>query len=304
MTLKVENEQTKYKNPGVLALVGGITAGVATGLTALTPHKHFSPKLLQGLKDVNDSLTQDQFESLQTGIKTAFDKSKLASKGVSILRATGENSEEVSQAMLSQFNKGLFKFYPKESKEFISSLFGNIIENGDNACYVDAAKKIVLPETKLNLAFFHEAGHAINANMSVFGKILQQCRPMALLALPIALIALLKTKKAPGEKPKNKLDAAGDFVKNNAGKLTLAAFAPMLIEEGLATIKGNKLAKEVLNPELASKVAKSNAYGYGTYALLALGISAGIFIATKIKDAIASRKAVKTEKTEKLDKAA
>ncbi|MBQ2611149.1 hypothetical protein IJF81_02015, partial [bacterium] len=85
----------------------------------------------------------------------------------------------------------------------------------------------------------------MNANLSKFGKILQKCRPMALLAIPVSQIALWKTKKAPGEEPKNGLDKTTTFIKNNAGKLTFLAFLPTLLEEGLASVKGNKLAKKL-----------------------------------------------------------
>ena len=76
-----------------------------------------------------------------------------------------------------------------------------------------------------------------------------------MLALPIALIALLKTKKAEGEQPTGVVDKATDFIKNNAGKLTFATFIPTLIEEAMASIKGNKMAKELLNPQMAKKIA-------------------------------------------------
>lgn len=132
----------------------------------------------------------------------------------------------------------------------------------------------------------------MNANLSKFGKILQKCRPMALLAIPVSLIALWKTKKAPGEEPKNGLDKTTTFIKNNAGKLTFLAFLPTLLEEGLASVKGNKLAKKLLNPELAKKVAKTNALGFSSYALLATLSGLGVYLGTKVKDAIASKKLV------------
>lgn len=135
----------------------------------------------------------------------------------------------------------------------------------------------------------------MNANLSKIGKILQKNRALAMLSLPIALIALLKTKKAPNEEPKNKLDKITTFIKNNAGKLTFATFLPTIAEEGLATIKGNKLAKQLLDPELAKKVAKTNALGLSSYILLATLSAIGIHLGVKVKDAIAKPKIAKEQ---------
>ena len=57
--------------------------------------------------------------------------------------------------------------------------------------------------------------------------------------------------------------------------LTFATFLPIIIEEGVATLKGNKYAKRFLSPELAKKISHS---------------STGAYLGTKVKDSIASRK--------------
>ena len=165
----------------------------------------------------------------------------------------------------------------------------NQVMLGKNAIYANVKKKIILPEKGLSCSAFHEMGHAINANISKFGKILQGSRQFALFAIPIALIALIKNKKAEGEKPKNKLDSIGDFVKNNAGKLVFASYIPLLLEEGLASIKGGKLAKQVLSPDLAKKVSKTNAIGFCTYLTVAALSSIGLALGTKIRDKIVEK---------------
>ena len=111
-----------------------------------------------------------------------------------------------------------------------------------------------------------------------------------MLVLPIALISLIKTKKAPNEKPEGALDKTTTFIKNHAGKLTFAAFIPVLLEEGLATIKGNKIARNTLTADLAKKVSKSNMLGFSTYLALATMSAVGIWLANKIKDKIAQPK--------------
>ena len=111
------------------------------------------------------------------------------------------------------------------------------------------------------------------------------------------MIAILKTKKAEGEKPTSTLDKITTFVKDNAGKLTFASFLPLLFEEGLASIRAQKMAQSVFGKgsALASKVAKTNALGFASYVGLASLASLGIFLGAKVKDCIASRKVVKAE---------
>lgn len=77
--------------------------------------------------------------------------------------------------------------------------------------------------------------------------------------------------------------------------MTFATFIPTLLEEGLASIKGNNFAKKVLSPELAKKVSKTNALGFSTYLGLATLSSLGIYLGTKVKDAIAKPKLVKNK---------
>lgn len=236
---------------------------------------------------LNNLITADEFSQVEKAVSDTIKKSGLEAKGVGIIKATAENADEISRIMSKELDKTFLKHLPKQVKEVVGSIYSSQVTSGENAFYSSASKKIIMPEKKLGLALFHETGHAMNANLSKFGKILQKCRPMAMLMLPIAAIALYKTKKAPGEEPKNNLDKATTFIKNNAGKLTFAAFLPTLLEEGLASLKGNKVAKQLLSPELAKKVAKTNALGFSTYLLTAVLSSLGIYLGTKVKDAIA-----------------
>ena len=290
MPVNINNNEQQYKRPGVGAIIGGAFAGGMVNNLISMPHRLMAPKIMDKLGDISRNLSPDEFQQVDKAIAKTIENSGLADKGVSIIKATAENTDEIMEIMTKELDRGILKHLPKRVKEFVGTLLSSQMASGKNACYTFASKKIIMPEKELCLALFHEAGHAVNANLSKIGKILQGCRNLTLLMLPISLIALWKTKKAPNEEPKNKLDKATTFVKNNAGKLTFATFIPMLIEEGLATIKGNKFAKKLLNPELARKVAKTNALGFSTYLMLATLSGLGIFLGTKVKDAIAKPK--------------
>lgn len=70
---------------------------------------------------------------------------------------------------------------------------------------------------------------------------------MKSLTLPILLIASFKPKKSDGQNSKNFVDKTTTFIKENAGKLVFVAHLPVLIEEALASYKGFKMAKPLLN---------------------------------------------------------
>jgi len=281
-----------YKKPSVGAIIGGVIAGSIVERLINQPYNPIGVQIMKRMGKISNSLSADEFNQVEKAVADTIKNSGLEAKGVEIIKATAENAEEISKIMSKEIDKGITKYFPKEVKELMRGIISSQMTSGGNACYAFTSKKIIMPEKELGLALFHEAGHAMNTNLSNFGKILQACRPMIILALPIGLIALWKTKKAPDEEPKNGLDKVTTFIKNNAGKLTFATFLPTLLEEGLASIKGNNFAKQLLSPELARKVAKTNALGFSTYLLMAVLNSLGIYLGIKVKDSIASRKIV------------
>ncbi len=283
-------QNSNHQGPGISRILLGAYAGSCVNRLTKTISKVATSELIKTRNNkIINPLTDNEMAEIKKGITKAFDESGLAKKGVGILYANKNNSKEVSDIIRNNFNKSILKYIKTQN-----SIEKNVarectaIINGKSAYYIDTAKKILLPENNLQLAFFHEAGHALNATTGTATKVLQKSRMLGLLVIPISIIALFKNKKEEGEKPKGFLDKATDFVKNNAGKLTFAAFTPKILEEGIATLKGNKMAKSVLDADLSRKVAKSNAYAFATYATFFALNSFGIFLATKVRDKIVS----------------
>ena len=292
-TEKPDDFPTVYTKPGVGSILGGVIAGsMVQGAVGNGPQLIVSTDVMKKMKKISNSISEEASSQVEKTIFDTIKESGLEAKGVGVIKATKENAGEIANIMEKELNKGLTKYLPKDIRKFLGDLFSSQMKNGENACYTTVSKKIIMPEKELGLAMFHELGHAMNANLSTFGSFLQKSRALNLLAIPITLIALWKTKKAPGEEPKNGLDKTTTFIKDNAGKLTFATFIPILLEEGLASIKGNALAKKALSPELAQKVAKSNLLGFSTYLLAATLSGLGIYLGTKVKDSIAHKKQV------------
>lgn len=286
--LTVNNKQ-EYKKPSAPRILGGIVAGDIVRRCAKKSFLFGAPKINQQLANLNNSITQDEFQTINNSTQKALKTTGLDKKGVDIIKTSDENLESIIKITWKELNSGLGKYSTQEKKlaTLNRQLYDFIEDSG--ICFAKSSNKIILPKNNHILGMFHEMGHAL-VNSSSFGKIISKSRNAFGLCVPIYLISMLKTKKAQGEEPKNKIDKAGDFVKNNAGKLAFLSFAPLLLDEGLATIKGNKIAKEVLGENLAKKVAKANKLGFSTYALLATCTSFGLFLSTKIKDKIAHNK--------------
>lgn len=138
------------------------------------------------------------------------------------------------------------------------------VANGKNAFYTDGAKLAVAPKSKPSL-ILHELGHAINAGKGKFMKFLQKSRGWAA-AVPTALLfanGVLKDKE----------DGSQNFVKRNAGIIGFAAFLPTIIEEGMASLRGIKAAREVMGKAANLGVLKRNyALAWGTYVLAGVGL--------------------------------
>ena len=283
---KKSKKELKYRSPSILNIVGGVIVGGIVNKLINQPAQLISSIIVQRMRNISKNLSRDEKLQIDKATIETMKKTGLENKGVSIIKSTSENYSDIFDIMLKEIDNSILKYLPKPLKKSIAASNANQFKFGLNACYTNYSKKIILPEKDLSLSVFHESGHAINDNFTNVGRFLQKSRRLSMLALPLAVIALFKTKKGVNEKNKNFLDKITTFIKENVGKLTFIAFLPILLEEGLATLRGNKFAKEFLNPDLAKKVSKSNAFGFLTYFLTATLSSLGIYLANKVKDSI------------------
>lgn len=293
---EIKKENTPKRDsyePSTGAKAAGFLLGMPTlGLTTNAIKLPLSLRCMSLIKKLGENLTDAEFTTIKDAAEKGLNETGLAGKGIEFIKASKDNVAQVENIIKTEVkNKPIARFLPKIFKDIIIKINTDMLTSGKNACYTMASKKIIIPTQKeLSWAVFHEMGHAMNANFSKIGRLLQKSRCATLLVIPILLTALLKNKKQEGVKTEGVFDKTTTFVKENAGKLTFAAFAPMLIEEGMASIKGNGIAKKLLNPELAKKVAKGNKIAYLTYLGTALAISIGVYFAKKVRDKVAAPK--------------
>ena len=231
---------------------------------------------MKKMKKLNETIDTVQ---IQKHLKEAMEKSGMAQKGVKFVDYTGTppvKLHDVVQAEVKKLTESLSdvsKPFGKKVKEwgnfvknFKDKIMLTMIKNGDNAGFVPKSNSVHINVEKLGTSGFHEIGHAINYNSSKFWKTMQKMRvPMMKVAAFLPLVALFKRKKAEGEEPNGIIDRTTTFIKNNAGKLAFAGFIPLLAEEGLASIKGAKMAKPLLNPEAYKNLNKMHGKAFLTY---------------------------------------
>ena len=133
-------------------------------------------------------------------------------------------------------------------------------------------------------------GHALNANSSKVGKFLQSSRILAKFLPGIfALISICTKKKADDETPAKGIGKVTHFIKKNAGLLCFSSMLPAILEETMATVKGNKIASKMLDKNLLKNVKLTNAVGLSTYILAAVSAGVSTSVAIKVKDNIQAK---------------
>lgn len=183
----------------------------------------------------------------------------------------------------------------------MSKIQAIVFKTGNNACYLPNANKILTPDKTLQTSIFHEMGHALNNNGGRAMKLLQKARPLAKIVPSLILtVSLLNKRKTTDEKSESKVQNFFDTIKKNAGKLTLLAMLPMVTEEGIASLRGGKIAKNLmkqgkLSKGILNKVRLTNTFGFATYAIGALSAAFVAKCAVHTKDKIQAKYEAKYE---------
>lgn len=290
--LIITSNGKKYKKPKQTNIIGGILAANTAGLATY----HSIIKLSQiPINKTSKLLSSTDNDIFRQAADKAFSNSGLEEKGVKILEITEKTYKNAIQDMQKEIPKWI-KMNPLAEKLYNKQITqkAHTVLIGRNAFYNFTNSNIMINKDKMSWAAFHEMGHAMNHKVFGISKLLIILRsPMSYLTPLVILTAMIKRKKADGEKPQGFFDKATTFAKENAGKLAFVGMLPILLEEGLASIKGAKLAKNVLSKENLKKINKQNLAAFTTYIGMAIAASTSAYIISKIKDAIASPKEIK-----------
>jgi len=301
MTTIQTSDGSQYQTAGRFKNLAAGTAGyLVVGAVASSQNALTSPAM-RAIKNLNTSIdTVELRNTINTALKNSNTNAKIVdfstrptkyikhSEIVKMFSDISKKAQENDESFLT-----ILKNIGKTYKKTVNKILINHLSNGENAVFCNEKNKVLINIDKIGTSGFHEIGHAINFNNSKFWRGMQKMRlPFMILPTAIMAITLGKRKKLEGEEPKNPFDKATDFIKNNAGKLSAAAFIPIIAEETMASIRGNKMAKKLCSPELFKKVAKSNALGGLTYAITALITGFSVYAGGKVKDSMATPKKI------------
>lgn len=231
------------------------------------------------MSKVSRTLDKDTVEIVNKAADDVLNKvTNLGKKGVTI-----NNFKNAGISISGMSDKAL---------EIMNPIFATA--NGKNAFFTSkpmpavklAANTVAVNRDKLPLSTFHELGHAHNFNNSKFWKAMQNVRtPSLLLASAFALLpALTKDIKPKDGEELTTKEKINNGLRKASPALAFLSMTPMLLEEGKATLNGNKWAKELLSPDNFKKVAKSNRYGYISYLATAASFALMAFVAKGVKD--------------------
>jgi|GEM_PF-1154047 len=199
--------------------------------------------------------------------------------------ATPEQIEKIAESMINNkkynglHNSVDYKFVDTNNVKEVAKNFRHISPNlgealdpvvkGQNAFFIagnSAGKGLaVAPKTQSSL-ILHELGHAVHSHKNGIMKLLQNSRRIVPY-VPTALLLLngLTPDKTEGQ----------NFIERNAGKLGFLAFLPTIIEEGMASLKGIKAAKnasKTLGKLNLKPLIKNYGLAWMTYVLAGVGL--------------------------------
>lgn len=287
MKIITTNDGTQYKKTGIARRGAAVTtAGIAASAIVLAPMTPVGRLYVNGVRNLNTNVDKNE---LRAAIDEALSSSNTGTKILDFSNKTPREIQKLYNDFLSQQEKNIPKkeFFNKLKKVTLKRVLAPYV-NGNNAGFFSGKNRIFVNVDKFGTAVFHEIGHAINYNSSPFWKVIQKMRvPLVYAPSAFLMVSLFKRKKLEGEEPKNGFDRATDFIKNNAGKLSMLAMVPVIAEELKATLRGNKMARKLCSPELYKKVVKTNTLGAITYISAALLTGLSVYAAGKIKDSIA-----------------
>ena len=272
-------------------VLGGLAA-----TTVNTPVRRiFTKPVSQHFFKTLEKISKADQDTYKAAFNNAFQHSKLGTKGITItdLNTLTEANAEATLRPLAE--KMLPKWYTKllgNNKKEVNKLVSHLekIRKGKNACFAPNAKTIVLNSDKMAVAAFHEMGHALNQQSTGIIKILKNLKGLRALTPLILLTAAFKNKKAEGEKPVGAFDKVTTFVKNHCGILTTAALIPTVIEEGIASIRGSKAAKPLLDERLYKQLNKFHGKAWLTYAASAVAAGFAVEAVSWVQDKISHSK--------------
>ncbi len=304
------------------------TAGIGLGLGAYYGTK----KILTNtnrmiINKLEPKLTPQQIDTFKKAVYQVHETQGLKNRGLVILDTSKLDFETYSKSrlnLINQFYDHKLSIAKNSIQKYIINLKRNFILknartldlltfNGQNAYFNKIAKpeiqngkatfriveQVVINMEKNPIFAFHEFGHAKNYSNKNFEKLLQKYFKNPFVqkaALGVILATALLTPKQDKNQKNHKnniFTQIGSTIKNNCGILAFIVMLPNVLEEGLASLNGQKMANKILDKANLKTLTKSHLLSFGSYLSFAIITALSMSLANKIKDEISQGKKAK-----------
>lgn len=247
-------------------------------------------KIFDISKEDYNKLFNEKYENINSYYDKKIEQTKNPIRKF-FLKYQKKKSLKAAKALDKETVRGKNAYYREVSRM--------VDENGIKKLKKD--KKIIINMEKTPVYLFHELGHAKNfmdtrlsiAMKSVWKNSIFQ-RNATIFLLTTSLLTKPETNKdtAANKEHKNPLYPLGLFIKNNCGKLMTLILVPTVLEEGLASLNGQKMGKEVLKGKDLNVLTKSHLKSFAGYSAWAAGAGIAVYLANKVRDKIAEYKPI------------
>ena len=291
---KTSNDRTANKSLVSQASLAGILGYCTMKGTQSLLSNYINKSLLHPIIKSKLNIDKSEIDKIRNLENIALQTNNLSKKGVKILYLDKNSFKDYIDSLNPIRNNTSNNKYIKSIKIFFNKFMTNkfiSFKKGENACFYPKKNTILLSKNhpNLELSVFHEMGHAKNHHFGVISKFLQRQRSLVLLVPFISLYALF-SKKANNEKEKTNKESVKTWIQNHAGILATACYIPTILEEAIASIKGAKIAKDLLPKNLYKNTVIGYIFALSTYVCCALFTGISIQAGLKVRDSILGSK--------------
>lgn len=270
----VNSGESKQKNnifKDILVYTGiNTVGGITGGLFSFASSKAITPLVFKDAKKLSNIITPEVIDK-------TMDLADIEKLGIRINNI--DKSDFYSKLFTSEnlLTKYIHKKIRKDSLE---------IPLGHNAIYHDNLRTINISKRRGGAYIFHELGHAKNyQSTSKFMKTITKMRQPIVTATIASIGALCAfIPRAEGEEAKTFKGKVQNFLKDNCVAITAVGALATPIEEGIASIRGAKIAKKVLSKDIVKQINKMNAKAFLSYAAIAAGTMLTTHLISKFSD--------------------
>lgn len=276
--MQVNSVSNKNSDKRKVKASKGIAAAIATNSIVGLASMPIGISILNKMSKIGKTLNSVEIAKVNNTAEDVLNLTGLAKKGVEILDINKDSIKNFDIGPLENITNPIVTTAKGKNAAYIPKISPNGLGIKPNT--------IIVNKSKMPTALFHEMGHAFNANKTKFWKGIQNLRgPGMLIAGACALIpAFTKTTKPQDGKELTKKEKFINGLRKSSPFLAIGAMLPTLAEEGMATFRGNKWAKQALDSDLAKKVAKTNKLGFLTYAISVATVGLTAYLTKTVKD--------------------